>query len=70
MFNFFIGLMCGTSFGFLIGAMMAHAKSADERMELEQEVLADWRMRQAEREALKETYGAKESSRDVPRRAR
>jgi hypothetical protein len=62
MFNFFIGLMFGASFGFLIAAMMAHTKSADERMELEQEVLADWRMKQVEREALKETYGAKKSS--------
>ena len=62
MFNFFIGLMCGTSFGFLIGAMMAHAKSADERMELEQEVLADWRMKQVEREAIEKPAVQKMSS--------
>ena len=32
MLTFFIGLMLGTSFGFLIGAMMTHAKFADERI--------------------------------------
>ena len=52
MFNFLTGLMVGTSFGFLIGAMMTHAKVADERMELEQEVIADVRMKQVERETL------------------
>lgn len=35
MLNFFIGLMLGTPFGFVLGAMMTHAKYADERMALE-----------------------------------
>ena len=30
MLNFFIGLMLGTPFGFVLGAMMTHAKYADE----------------------------------------
>ena len=35
MLNFFIGLMLSTPFGFVLGAMMSHAKYADERMALE-----------------------------------
>ena len=41
MITFFIGLTLGTSFGFLIGAIMTDAKFADERVEGEQEEAAD-----------------------------
>jgi hypothetical protein len=51
MLTFFIGLMLGTSFGFLIGAMMTHAKFADERIR-EQEDGADRDMKQVERDTL------------------
>ena len=51
MLTFFVGLMLGTSFGFLIGAMMTHAKFADERMR-EQEDGADRDMKQVERDTL------------------
>ena len=51
MLTFFIGLMFGTSFGFLIGAMMTHAKFADERIR-EQEDGADRDMKQVERDTL------------------
>ena len=37
MLNFFIGLMLGTPFGFVLGAMMTHAKYADERIALAQD---------------------------------
>ena len=51
MLTFFVGLMLGTSFGFLIGAMMTHAKFADERIR-EQEDGADRDMKQVERDTL------------------
>ncbi len=51
MLTFLIGLMLGTSFGFLIGAMMTHAKFADERIR-EQEDGADRDMKQVERDTL------------------
>ena len=35
MLNIFVGLTLGTSFGFLLGAIMTHAKYADERIALE-----------------------------------
>jgi hypothetical protein len=59
MFTFYIGLMLGTSFGFLIGAMMTRAKYADERMEREQEGAADRNMKQVERETLENLSGEK-----------
>ncbi len=62
MFTFYIGLMLGTSFGFLIGAMMTRAKYADERMEREQEDSADRHMKQVERETLEKPIGRKESA--------
>ena len=62
MFTFYIGLMLGTSFGFLIGAMMTHAKYADERMEREQEDAADRNMNEVQRETPEKPIGQKVSA--------
>ena len=56
---FFIGLALGTSFGFLIGAIMTHAKFADERMERE-EWAGDRSMKQVESKTLVEPTRRKE----------
>ena len=50
MITFFIGLTLGTSFGFLIGAIMTDAKFADERVEREQEEAADRPRYEADRD--------------------
>ena len=50
MITFFIGLTLGTSFGFLIGAIMTDAKFADERVEGEQEEAADRLRYEADRD--------------------
>ena len=62
MFTFYIGLMLGTSFGFLIGAMVTHAKYADERMEREQEDAADRNMKEVQRETPEKPIGQKVSA--------
>jgi hypothetical protein len=50
MFAFFVGLIFGASFGFLIGAMMTLAKCADDRIEREKEDAADRNMMRVEHE--------------------